>query len=119
LTLLGSWIAGLAGDDCPYPTPWICYISAPSWHQVYMTMGNRLTCNGADIYTDIESFDRAIHTDNLIAKSPQKVVDSDRFREVQFKERCNVSTWQNKRVERCNRMDITNRKCELRTRHDN
>jgi hypothetical protein len=71
-----------AGNDRAHAAPRVGDVAASARYQVNMAVMNRLTGYGAHVDADIESFDRAIGFDNVVAKLPQKFIDSHHLRKV-------------------------------------
>ena len=71
-----------AGNDRAHAAPRVGDVAASARYQVNMAVMNRLTGHGAHVDADIESFDRAIGFDNVVAKSPQKFINSHHLRKV-------------------------------------
>ena len=57
-------------NDRPYAAPRVADVATSARYQVNVTMMNCLTGYRANVYADIETFDRAVRFDNVATKLP-------------------------------------------------
>ena len=57
-SLYGSEIVPTGWDHMSYPATWVWNVAPISWNDVNVQVGNRLTCNLANIYADVEGIRR-------------------------------------------------------------
>ena len=108
----------LPRNDRAHAARWIGYVAGSAWYQVNMTMMDCLTRHCADVDADVESLDRVIGFDNVVAKLPQQFADTHQLSKVQVEIGRHVSKGQNQSMKRSHPVDVADCKYHLVSRYD-